>query len=387
MRIYQNIFFVLLFFFSTVSIGQILFNELCQFNQEKCNWNGIEKIKKNNSILVTINQDNEFGLNRKIEFPESCLGKNLQLIVNAKIKNINPACMVDFCVQILKNDSSEFWHTSSCKYIPDNWMDLNDTILIPRNLTLEKKYFSFFIWNHKLPNQIIIDHIEITILEKKFPSFMRDISISSNFDLESKKILLSNQFASICIDNQNQIAIFDSNDFPITSPINLFLTAFKNKTETIELKSFFKKIIPLNEHSISIIINNKYYTGKLEISLENKNEIKFHAYTCAKRDILIKRLSILFMLNPKPKYIYRNDLQIDSSYFEGEYWIKNQGFSLKLDSGYLHSYYNTNISSMQYSTNNNICVFNLDFHCDHPWLNFPQIKNKRDIKTDRSYFE
>ncbi len=200
-------------------------------------------------------------------------------------------------------------------------------------------------------------------------SFLPEIPpvLTKNVAFSPNNIYFNNQYYSISIDIYGRVIIKSISGQTIISNISYF-SSLENEREKWGLENV--KVQKLNDSSFNIlgngsensIVNILFNTH----SQSSRLDIKIN--TLYKSKSLVNRESLVIDFGVPLSKVFLKNRKIDSSNFESEYWLQQEGVRFGTNESSALIYHTPEVSSLQLKTEKQLLFVNLDFYKDHPYV-------------------
>ncbi|HEY9114975.1 MAG TPA: hypothetical protein VIN10_09745 [Bacteroidales bacterium] len=390
--IWKKILFILLIFVSFSLKSQVFYTDLEDSVFEK-KWIGIQTIDSgfahSGFHFSKVDSANIFGLGMESPFPAEVRGKNTWVKFSGWVKSETASDQLIFAFALLDSEQTYYWKGVQLAPLlvrENEWFQFADSVLVPAKLT-EKAIIKAFLWNSDKKYTAGIDDLKFVFWQNKNPGFIPEIQTPTSLFSEDTKVLFQNPFYRILYDaSSNSLSVFGKEKQLISQFSFYSKTIFKN--DTIENLLNFRhlsnkktqdgeqiKFAAANgEKTIELLIDCKQNSGELNFSIKNK----------LKKNTQVIRQAIIVDASQDIAEVYRANRKSDTTNFQAEYWLGQEGVRFGKGGNSLTTYHNPDISSLQLLTLKNQLWINLDYEKDHPFLHFPLNNDSTDWKLDWS---
>jgi hypothetical protein len=220
---------------------------------------------------------------------------------------------------------------------------------------------------------------------KKPTSFLPQIpsNIEKNIILSSNKLRIVNENYSLIIDSLGKVNVRSAHGQTIVSSISYF-SALENERENWGLKKIL--VSKLNDSTLNIhgngpnhsVVNVSFITHRF------LPEINVKINTFYKYKSIVDHEALVIGFNVPLSKVYLKNRKIDSTNFESEYWLQQEGVRFGANESSALIYHTPNVSSLQLKTDSRLLFVNLDFYKDHPYVKMLDEKGSEDKWIDLS---
>lgn len=389
---WKNIVFALLIFISFSLKSQVFSTDLEDTVFEK-KWIGIQTIDSgfahSGVHFSKVDSTNIYGLGFESPFPSEVRGKNTWVKFSGWVKSEAISDQLIFTFALYDAEQTYFWkgvHLMPIIVRENEWFPFADSVLVPAKLT-EKAKIKAFLWNADSKNEAGIDDLKITFWQNNNPSFVPGIQTPPSLFSEETKVLFQNPFYRILYDvSSNSIAIFGK-EKQLLSQLSFYSkTIFKNDTvESILNFRYISSRKTSDGESLKFAAAKGKASTELLIDCgENSGELNFLVKTKVKKNTEVMRQSLIADVTQGLAEVYRANRKSDTTNFQNEYWLGQEGVRFGNNGNSLSTYHNLGVSSMQLLSLKNQLWINLDYEKDHPFLHFPLNNDSTDWKLDWS---
>jgi len=233
---------------------------------------------------------------------------------------------------------------------------------------LKKSKFLYFLLVILLSSAAVF--LSLGYKEAKLPSsFLPKIpsALINNLTLTSEQLQVSNRNYSLKVDAEGKVNIMAANGQTIVSGISYF-GALENNKQIWGLKNI--SVQKLNDSTINIrgygsnnsIVNISFITNNL------LPEIKVRINTLYQEATVINQEALVVDFSQPLSKVYLKNRKIDSTNFEPEYWLQQEGVRFGANETSALVYHTPDVSSLQLNTDNSLLFVNLDYYKDHPYV-------------------
>ena len=283
----------------------------------------------------------EYGLGFEMPLPDSLHGKNLLLSYDADFRFPDTLGQGDIVLTIIRGGKTLYWQRYALTHYANDsahWFHASFVAKLPADY-LNGSVMKSFVWNPQ-KTRIFIDNLRISLQSFQTPRFVPEPEINLPWDAES------------------------------------MLFEYLKGQDTIT------EFIPFNEKGIA-----QATIGTTQRKLHNKgHEVKHELTTKFTQEAKLLRLAYV-MPYEEEMTVYRRNHYLDTVWFQPEYYLDREGFTISKGNEAVSCYHPTNISSMQLSTQKKWVVFNIDYWRDHPLIHYPLSDAVEDVFEDCSYQE
>ena len=380
--------------FSLTSTSQVYFNNMEKL-PDSGNWIGTQSIDSGMAFSGYNYSHTDsllpYGIGIEQEFPKNLKLKNTVLDISGYVMTDNVNNRALYVVTIIDDNKETLLWTG----IPignvieeaNNWYYFSDSIIIPASITTRSK-IKAYLWNQDRNYSTNIDDLKFEFTELQNPTFIPELVIDTVNSLDNKvlaeninyKILYSSTSKTIVIQDNFSADIFSRITYYSDKQIkdNTIVTEakwkFRGKKQSGKKKELrFKTTDKGGKIKLSIFCNED--NGKLKFTVENRYVRKQSNY----------RESLVFEYVQPVTEIYRNNRKVDTSDFQDEYWLDNEGVKIGDGDNSAIIYHVPEISSLQLDNINQLLFVNLDYEKDHPFFRFPLNPDSNDWKKEESF--
>lgn len=339
-----------------------------------------------------VDSANIYGLGIESPFPAEVRGKNTWVKFSGWVKSEPISGQLIFTFALLDSEQTYYWKGVQLAPLlvrENEWFPFTDSVLVPAKLT-EKAIIKAFLWNSDKKNTAGIDDLEFIFWQNKNPGFVPEIQTPPSLFTGETKVLFQNQFYRVLYDASSHLLSVFGKEKQLISQLSFYSkTIFKN--DTIENLLNFRhlsnkktqdgeqiKFAAANgKKTIELLIDCKQNSGELNFSIKNK----------LKKNTQVIRQAIVVEASQDIAEVYRANRKSDTTNFQAEYWLGQEGVRFGKGGNSLTTYHNPGISSMQLLTLKNQLWINLDYEKDHPFFQFPLNNDSTDWKVDWSVSE
>lgn len=332
-------------------------------------------------------KDSPFGLGLEGDFPKEISGSNCEMVVEAWVKSNVAKDKAVFVITLQNNGTDLFWKSIKLSEIleeKDTWYKFSERILVPASITKSGK-IKAYLWNNDARDTIAIDDLRFSFslrpIESQIPELSQNISAATLTD----NLLVNNDHYSIYFNESKEaISIYSNSGEMLIRNLVSYIASGGGDFYEIDSRNFslkgiknkkWGKEINLETENIKLMIKCQTNSQRIEfVATEMYNELK-----------LVERASVVLISEQEVEKVYRSNRKIDRGDFQEEYWLGKQGAQFGSDNDSWLLYHSTHISSLQLQPSKKHLWVNLDYDKDHPFLRFPETKDRVDTKMELSY--
>ena len=381
---------------TTSAINFILYQDSCSLNSAESNgiwsYRACEMKDSNaNNYFSRTDKNSPYGVSYKSRFNKNVLNKNIKIVIEAKVRMSDKSNKASFGISINFKDSMLHWlGIDIAKHISDNnkWILISDTVQLPRSIVDSTNTITIFLWNVDGKGTVDADDIHIKFIQNKMPTFLPEINPTENIAIKGEQLFKNNFYSLFYDKNSGTISLCNSNGDKLINSFIYHLQYKMNQRDT-SIRKFSNAHFAYTSqknNSFYFEIKSEATTVVLAIQAKMNHEIVFTTETTYNKDIAIVRESVIANYVKEIKEVYKKNRQLDTSNFQEEYWLANEGFRIGEESNSLIAYHLPQISSLQLSTQKKQVFFNLDYNFDHLRMVFPLMIDSaiKNVKIDVS---
>lgn len=239
--------------------------------------------------------------------------------------------------------------------------DFSYEMIIPSHL-LQFGPLRCVLYNPK-KEKITIDNISYLFEEVDMPSYMPDnlevITSKTNFDTIA---FAKNGFRLLFSEKNNYLA-FGDEDGALTMPLSMYLN---------DNQYFRWDVLDVDSTKITLINDNEFASTVMDVYIvDNSPNIHFEIRSDFRTELEISRFSLVLPFTENDFTVYRSNLHVDTVACQNEYYLDNEGFSLRNGDKQLNLYHPKSLSSMQLDAKSAVALLNLDYEYDHLMIHYP----------------
>ncbi|MEJ2594586.1 MAG: hypothetical protein P8100_05555 [bacterium] len=328
-----------------------------------------------------------YGLGFENRFPEALRGKNTRVHINGWVRSDVSGKAGSYVITVINRGKTVFWKSvdlSQQLLSAKQWYAFHEEVLVPASFT-SQGLLKTYLWNNDGNDTLAIDDLSLTFKEAGIRSFVPKIpGIASRVTGTIDSVLVTTNFYSIHYNKAEQtIALFSKTGLPLIGNI-LYFSESKTEVGVESLVSGFtldSSFRMENEWSIHLSTDQT----RLHIHcIENDPEISFSMTEQFPAGTEVHRSSLIFSGGQEVTRVYRANRKVDTADFQEEYWLGKEGAQFGTAQNSWLIYHPIDISSMQLRTGDTQLWVNLDYERDHPFLHFPLLEGRQDVKLDYS---
>ena len=332
--------------------------------------------------------ENPFGLGIERTFPDELKASNVRLSCSGWVKSNAANDQAVFVITLRNEEVTVFWKAIYLSDLLDKtgvWYEFSDEVDVPASIT-KTGLLKAYLWNSDSKDTIFIDDLKFTLEKLKQPSFIPDLQLAENTQ-EPEETLFENSVYKIRYDEKNEIvSLIDQDGNPLIHNFRCYTETgsgdfYQTRESGLKLEDVNQK---KNRSEIKFRSGNRTFLLNCFVDdpdIEVEVETVFENQTSVHRDALILESAV-----PVSK-VYRANRKIDTSEFQAEYWLERQGVSFADGSLGWYVFNEPWISSLQLATEKKQLWVNLEYNRDHPFLFFPELLDRKDVKIDGSSSE
>ena len=318
-----------------------------------------DSISPENQYHCQCDSTMEYGLGFHYQIPDSLYGKNLQLNFHADYRFPDTIGSGEIVFTIKHEEEYRFWQNYLIASFANDtaaWFPVDIELNFPSDY-LTGNLISIFLWNTDKRN-IHIDNATLDLTPWQMPSFLPELSIPHDTITDEDLI----------------IRLPSDNTTPLSYPIGWLNEYILEKDTIIEFHPFKTT-------------DGKHYLAISDIDATtaeiNDKELIFN--TIFNKPCRLLRQAIVIPFIDSTLTVYRKNMTIDTTLFQSEYYLDNEGFKIGTGDRSVIAYHQEQISSMQLDATNRIAYFNIDYWRDHPLIHYPLNDSVMDQFVDISY--
>jgi len=312
-------------------------------------------------------------------------GKNIELSITLHADCLENTKAV-YVVSAKKGGLSTFWQTFPI--VPD----FSVKVTIPRDV-FENGTIKCYAYNPKC-EMLTIDSLTYNIDFVDFPSFVPELDLPKypNMMEYLPELNCTGDLKVLFSKKEKCIVLSDEKNRILTRPLTMFLSGYSNVQYIENQSSEWKKIsIKGDGEAVRTTFENdcEFTSTKMKISFSKENpNVKIYLRTKFKKDLKVERLAMLLPFRNGEFEVYNDYMRVvNDSLGESEYYLDQEGFSLKINEKQLNLYHPDALSSTQLDAKNKLVFLNLDYEKDHPFVMFPLDDDTFDYFVDKSMRE
>lgn len=294
----------------------------------------------------------EFGFGFQVKADEAFPMQNINCQFGVWCKNVTNRGETTLVVSLENSGGNVYWNGYPLSSFADGTMDWFPVTL---NLNLPHDYLKgatlkVFFWNPNR-NVLYLDDARLAFLPTPILDYLPPVP-----DLPKPDCPL---------------VLSDSNGQALTLPIRLVTEFVTEGADTLPSQSHYLT----NWDSIG---ENRWRSeddglGYCILSLRKAatNRIDFDIESHFNHEGQLLRQTLVIPFTDSTLSLYRRNQHIDSSDFQGVYYLDREGFVVGEGMRTVATYHNTGISSLQFDAINRTAYFNLDYWRDHPLIHYP----------------
>ena len=330
-----------------------------------------------------------YSLGVELAVPKIPAHLPLQISFDAWFRMEMPPQKAFYVLTLSRGDSLVYWYAIALSQFfkeSKQWFHCADSVVIPFDYAQDAK-LKTYLWN-PASEQLDADDAHIRLQTTTLPSYFFTPD-QPPFASGKPDILALNKFYELQWYRESQsLVIADGKGRALTKPLQLVSEMVFN-TDTLSAETaVWRKESVSNKGEVKRIIlrsRNSFSSNKLVITTSfDSPSVHFELHTRYRKSGRVIRQALLLEMLEQPSRIFRKNRLVDTSNFQAEYYLQQQGFFAGRNSRLLGTYHNPGISSMQYQTKQNQLLINLDFYRDHPLIHFPLIEDSTNYFVDVS---
>ncbi|MDO5341091.1 MAG: hypothetical protein Q4F69_01365 [Bacteroidia bacterium] len=305
---------------------------------------------------------------------------------------------VSFHADCIENTKAKYVMTAQKDGISTLWRsfpiapDFSKKLMIPCDI-FEDGIIKCYAYNPNL-EILSIDSLTYNVDFVEFPSFVPKVDLpkypySMKYLPEldgvgNLKILFSRK--------EKNVVLSDEKNNILTRPLTMLLRGYcdgqyvENQSSEWKKKSFEK-----TDDSVFTVFENEneFSSTRMKMTFFKENpDVRVELETEFKKDVKIERLAMMLPFRYGEFKVYDDYMRVvKDSLREGEYYLDQEGFSLKINEKQLNLYHPDELSSTQLDARNRSVFLNLDYEKDHPFVHFPFDDDTSDYFVDKSMRE
>ncbi len=328
-----------------------------------------------------------YGLGFEDRFPETTRGKNIRILVRGWVSSNASGKAGSYVITVVDEGKTVFWKAvdlSQKLLNAKQWFQFREEILVPASFT-RKGLLKAYLWNSDGNDTLAIDDLSFTFEEAVIQSFVPKFAgWESKATGNNDTILVTTNFYSIHYNNTGQtIALLSNNGNSLIDNILYFSeTSTRDKRESsVSGFSFDSSSFREDEWTISFSAGQ---TRLLIHGKENDPEVRFRVEEKFLPGTEVFRSSLVLFSGQEVAKVFRANRKVDTADFQEEYWLDKEGAQFGTAQNSWLIYHPMDISSLQLRTAEPQLWVNLDYERDHPFLHFPLLEDRKDVKLDYS---
>lgn len=305
---------------------------------------------------------------------------------------------VSFHADCIENTYAKYAVTATKGETPTLWQSFpvvpvfSKKIMIPCDI-FEDGIIKCYAYNPNL-EILSIDSLTYNVDFVEFPSFVPKVDLPK-YPCSMKylpeldgvgdlKILFSKK--------EKNVVFSDVKNNILTRPLTMLLLGYcngqyvENQSSEWKKKSFEKT----DDSVVTVFENeNEFSSTRMKMTFFKENpDVRIELETEFKKDVKIERLAMMLPFRYGEFEVFDDYMRVvKDSLREGEYYLDQEGFFLKINEKQLNFYHPDELSSTQIDAKNRLVFLNLDYEKDHPFVHFPFDDDTSDYFVDKSMRE
>lgn len=385
-------FFILLLLVPFVATAQLFHND---FETEKTEspWFGLnsedDSTAFSGSRISRILASQPYSMGVELPIPQIPAQLPLQISFDARFRMAQPPQKAFYVLTLSRGDSLVYWYAIALSKFfgeANEWFRCNDSVVVPADYAQGAR-LKTYLWN-PAGEQFDADNASIKLKTTELPSYfftpVQEASVAGN-----PVVLALNRFYELQYYGESKsLVIADGKGRPLTKPLKLISEMLiRNDSISAETPIWRKGSVSSDGDSRRIILRSKNQLSSNKLIIEttfDSPNVHFELKTRYRKRGRVIRQALLLEMLEHPSRVFRKNRYVDTSDFQAEYYLQQEGFFSGHNNRLLGTYHNPGISSMQYKTKSNSLLINLDYYRDHPLIHFPLIEDSTNYFVDVS---
>lgn len=284
-------------------------------------------------------------------------------------------------------NKQQYWHAFDLRgpsQEENHWYAMSDSVAIPADI-LQQTYLKAYFWNPE-KTTIAIDQLILHQQKLLLPDYLPQ-SVQTTKPIGRPKVLSQNRFYELLFFRENQTLALADNRGRLLTNGWLTHTQLTHKNQPQQNSRWKLRRIRQKDDKTYIKLVNKSGLCRtfLEIITEWDNpSVQYKIKTRYRKRTELEQQSLVMEFTGQLSQVYRKNRHIDTTDFQLQYYLANEGFRYGTDNQSISLYHPSKLSSIQLDTYNNQAFLNLDAAFDHPMIHYPLLPDTQDVWIDKS---
>lgn len=338
------------------------------------------------------NASNAYSFGWRSPVPGGTGIKAVKCSVKIRIRASDMAGDCKLVYSIAKKENDVHWEGREIKNRlkgANAWTELTDEFILPAGYTNYDHQLSCYIWNNS-STVIDLDEFGISFTTIDNISFLPQLPTTERVaEGEFREIYKGSKFA-IAYDKVNgSLNLIDKNGQVIWDRVMLYKkrTIPGSRAMEIPWSSYllYEGDAPSDDGRVYRFSFRRAPVNQLQLIVSRDgNSLKIRFESKPGKASVLERQSLAFHYRVPPSRIMRVRGFEDRVNLQEEYWLGKEGAAWRSEAAEWWLYHPGKVSSLQYSSVNNVLWVNADLAEDHPLLYWPALKKSYNRKSDRS---
>lgn len=332
----------------------------------------------------------EFGPGISQQFSAKTPFPGLQFFLEAALRMDQPQKKAFFVLSFIDSIGKQhYWHAFDLRpvdTIAEQWYTVSDSVAIPADVLRQTQLKAYF-WNPE-GAVLSIDNLDFRKKEMEQPNYLPE-ALKGSIPLGEPKVLYQNSYYELLYFSKNKaVALADKRGNLLT---NGWFTQnqlqVKNEPFTKQSTQWKLRRIRQKDGKTYIRLINKSDWNRMVMDITASWEdplIQYELKSRFKKRAQLEQQSLVIEFTTPLKKVYRKNRMTDSSAFQNQYYLRNQGFQFGKYNQSITLYHPSKLSSVQLDSRGRKTYLNLDAHFDHPMIHYPLLPDTHDVWRDKS---